>query len=255
MNAITTAAAANPFLIKLEPGSYDVGSALVDKSYVDVQGSGRDITTITAGASGVTVSAHSFLRDVTVSTSGTTPVVDGVVLQGDASGVEDAAVQTSATGADSYSLAIEIGGTGSTTVARTKTSASTTSNQFAAGIFDDDASVTVNVRNSDFSADSSSGTAIGAWWTSVGTVDMRDSSATGSGVAPAYGLDTDSGTVTVADSSIVGLGANSAIATNGGTTHIVGSLVSSGRTITSGTLTCLNSYKADYTTATSSSCG
>jgi hypothetical protein len=44
---ITDAAASKPYLLKLEPGIYDVGATpLVAKDFVDIEGSGRDVTTI-----------------------------------------------------------------------------------------------------------------------------------------------------------------------------------------------------------------
>jgi|GEM_PF-6902969 len=51
--AITTASAANPWLLKVEPGIYDLGTnQLVPKAYVDIEGSGRDSTIITSAAQG-----------------------------------------------------------------------------------------------------------------------------------------------------------------------------------------------------------
>ncbi|HOP46153.1 MAG TPA: hypothetical protein PK874_00705 [Desulfobacteraceae bacterium] len=49
LNAITDASATNPYLIKLEPGVYDLGSNHLSlKEYVDIEGSGETATTITA---------------------------------------------------------------------------------------------------------------------------------------------------------------------------------------------------------------
>jgi len=45
---ITDASASNPYLILIEPGVYDIqGLTLVMKSYVDIQGSGENVTKIT----------------------------------------------------------------------------------------------------------------------------------------------------------------------------------------------------------------
>jgi len=52
LGGISDASESNPYLLKIEPGIYDVGSAnnnpLIMKPYVDVEGSGEGITTITA---------------------------------------------------------------------------------------------------------------------------------------------------------------------------------------------------------------
>ncbi len=58
INAITDNSATNPYLIKLGPGIYDLGTgSLQMKEYVDVEGSGENTTTITgqidSGGSGV----------------------------------------------------------------------------------------------------------------------------------------------------------------------------------------------------------
>ncbi len=51
INSITDASAVNPYLIKVMPGSYDVGSnTILMKEYVDMIGSGEKNTTITGNA-------------------------------------------------------------------------------------------------------------------------------------------------------------------------------------------------------------
>ena len=72
---ITTASSTNPFLLKIEPGIYDIGtSSLQLKSYVDVEGSGEDITGITGhidSASGVVQGAnYAEIRFLTVQNTG-----------------------------------------------------------------------------------------------------------------------------------------------------------------------------------------
>ncbi len=47
VNAITDATSTNPYLVKIMPGIYDIGtSALVMKEYVDIEGSGEAVTRI-----------------------------------------------------------------------------------------------------------------------------------------------------------------------------------------------------------------
>jgi hypothetical protein len=73
---ITTASATNPWLLKLEPGVYDLGAgALAMKEYVDIEGAGEGVTTVTAAGvqrTGGTVrgAAHAELRFLTVANTG-----------------------------------------------------------------------------------------------------------------------------------------------------------------------------------------
>ncbi len=87
LGSITDATQTNPYLLKIEPGVYDLGAApgLVMKSWVDVEGSGEGVTTLrstgqpsqnplcpTAGT--VVGAANSELRFLTVHTTG---IVEG----------------------------------------------------------------------------------------------------------------------------------------------------------------------------------
>jgi hypothetical protein len=54
LNGITTASATNPYLLKVEPGIYDLGTGtLTMKQFVDVEGSGQRITTISSAGNTV----------------------------------------------------------------------------------------------------------------------------------------------------------------------------------------------------------
>ncbi len=76
--SISAPSAADPWLIKIEPGVYDVGApgALVMKPFVDIEGSGESVTKITASGSGtntagtVQVVSNSELRRLTVENRG-----------------------------------------------------------------------------------------------------------------------------------------------------------------------------------------
>jgi hypothetical protein len=70
---ITDASASKPYLLKLEPGIYDVGATtLVAKDFVDIEGSGRDVTTVqgeisSAGDGVIAISTSNLeVRDLTV---------------------------------------------------------------------------------------------------------------------------------------------------------------------------------------------
>jgi hypothetical protein len=77
MASITTNTATNPYLLKIEPGIYDLGTgALTLKPYVDVEGSGELVTTIRSSGSasattGTVVGANNCeLRMLTIKNTG-----------------------------------------------------------------------------------------------------------------------------------------------------------------------------------------
>jgi hypothetical protein len=78
VNSITDASETNPYLVLIGPGVYTITQTLVMKPYVDIAGSGENITKITGAISGMTPSisaiiigtAHSVLRSLTVENLG-----------------------------------------------------------------------------------------------------------------------------------------------------------------------------------------
>lgn len=70
MAGIADASADKPYLLKLEPGTYDLGTTTLQaKSYVDIEGSGRDVTQITsttATAGTVSAGANITLRELSI---------------------------------------------------------------------------------------------------------------------------------------------------------------------------------------------
>jgi hypothetical protein len=56
---------AHPYVIKVAPGTYVETSAIVVKNYVDIEGSGRDRTTLLCGCSGNSLQAESTVIEVT----------------------------------------------------------------------------------------------------------------------------------------------------------------------------------------------
>jgi pectin methylesterase-like acyl-CoA thioesterase len=63
INSITDASATNPYLIKIMPGVYTLGSKLSLKSFVDIEGSGEGVTKITGA--GLSLSAAVVAADST----------------------------------------------------------------------------------------------------------------------------------------------------------------------------------------------
>jgi len=95
MNSITDASAANRYLIKIMPGAYTLGSYVRMKPYVDMEGSGRDVTKLSKASDLVVyfegshpgVVFNSELRDMTLEDPAVSTYTLGVVSLFDALGV------------------------------------------------------------------------------------------------------------------------------------------------------------------------
>ena len=55
MASITDASASNPYLIVIAPGVYNLGGQLVMKEFVNIAGSGKEVTTLTGNVSTTSV--------------------------------------------------------------------------------------------------------------------------------------------------------------------------------------------------------
>lgn len=112
--AITDAASDKPYLLKVEPGTFDLGSSsLPMKTYVDLEGSGQRATVIKSTNGTGTVIGADFvaLRALTIAnTGGGTNAVallcDGVVL------VSLKDVTLSATGGSTFNVGLEVDASG-----------------------------------------------------------------------------------------------------------------------------------------------
>lgn len=89
LDSIGDATELNPYLLKLEPGVYDLADdSLVMKEYVDIEGSGELVTTVTAsGQSGLTAATvigaeNAELRFVTIENTGGNGVAMGLYSEG-----------------------------------------------------------------------------------------------------------------------------------------------------------------------------
>jgi hypothetical protein len=83
--SITDASAANPYLVKIMPGDYLVSAPVVMKPFVDLEGSGRDITRLyrttpstAAGGAVLLASSASEVRDLTIEAVDASIVVSDV---------------------------------------------------------------------------------------------------------------------------------------------------------------------------------
>jgi len=96
---ITTASANNPFLLKIEPGTYDLGTQSLNmKQFVDIEGSGQLSTTITASGRAVAFSGtisgtdNAEIRSLTVTNTGGNSFAAGIVNFGASPQITDVRV-------------------------------------------------------------------------------------------------------------------------------------------------------------------
>jgi hypothetical protein len=150
---ITGNSAASPYLVKIEPGNYDIdAAALTMKTFVDVEGSGENTTFITASRGntsavstaaavisaasselrsltvtntapgslvgiGVFANTASRLRNVTINSTGATTTSIGIFATAGASlTISDAAITATSTGTTSGSFGLQLSSTGKATV-------------------------------------------------------------------------------------------------------------------------------------------
>jgi hypothetical protein len=221
INGITDNSATNPYLIKLGPGIYDLGTnSLQMKQYVDIEGSGEKTTKITG----------------TVVNSALPPT------NGTINGASDAEIRF---------LTVENTGIGTITVALVNSSASPSLLHVTAsasgvagtyGVYNDSSSpVMTNVT-----ASASGGISNHGIYNSSSSPVMTNVTASASGGTYSYGVyNFSSGTVKINHSVISGttftIHNGSGVTTRVGNTQLDGGAVSN-----SGTLTCVGAYDENY---------
>jgi hypothetical protein len=255
--SITDASSIKPYVVKVEPGEYDVGgTALQMKNSVDLEGSGTDMTVIdssvsgtttvvsnnigsavrdlqvAAGANGVAISAGSQLKleDDLVTAAGSGTVIGVDVHDFGQLVVHDSHVQVSSTGAGNFVVGIQTGSD-------------------SEGLSIDDSVVTANA--------SGSGGFASALSVNGSAADVRSSSLVGLGGSGSGGfavIDNGTASTTTIDSSLV-KGSQKAAGANTGDSILIGAskVVGGHDSAAPGTVTCVFSYKDTYV-ATNATC-
>lgn len=245
LNALTSIAdnsASKPYLIKLEPGVYDVGdNRLQMKSFVDIEGSGRNVSTIQGAGNlsfvtdtGVVVGASSVeLRTLTLKGVGSgsrpfviplfngssSPTVRDVAIV--ASGgtnhwgirnlnasptVEDVTITVTATGNATYGISNN--SFSSPKIRRTEINVTSSASGEAVGIFWDGFGVTVDLRELRIDVSGTS-VAYGVRQSGIGGIvlTIEDSTLNARTASTTYGVSIQSGNLFASQSKVRGLGA------------------------------------------------
>jgi hypothetical protein len=201
--AITDASATNPYLIKIEPGVYDLeGNSLFMVPYVDVEGSGEGVTTITAAigsGSGAVVGANNTeLRQLTVKNTGEAGQQVVAIFSQSASIRLNQVTAIASGGAENYGVHTSNG-----TVGMRYVTATATGGAQSFGVINFNSVMTVT--NSALTG-SDAAVNYGLVSTAGGAMRMNSSTVTATGGTIAIGVRIYNGTHTLADMTISATG-------------------------------------------------
>lgn len=91
--SITDASASNPYLLKIMPGIYDFGGNLLQmKPYVDIEGSGQNVTVLKAGLRVVWGEDNAEIRNLTIEAYSNGSEAHGIMCQSHAVSITDVTV-------------------------------------------------------------------------------------------------------------------------------------------------------------------
>jgi len=178
--------ASNPYLVKIEPGVFDlVTASLTMKPYVDIEGSGEGVTTITSadasGAGTLVATSNSELRNLTVKNNGTGQQSVAIFAQTASPRITHVTASASG-GSENYGLHISNG-----SPVLTNVSASASGGATAIALAN--LGGATSASNSSFSASDSTGGLVAAVLTaSGGAMKLQSSTLTASGGSIAMGF-------------------------------------------------------------------
>jgi hypothetical protein len=246
VDSISGEGASNPWLVWVEPGSYDLGSAeLTLPSYVDLQGSGQDTTKIAGeGAGVVNAATNTEIRELSVSDVDASGSATAIETGG---GLRDvSASATIGAGAPSGSSATAVlAENASMPLVDVTASASTpAANEFAYAI---DSRGAVQIDGGSYLASGSQATSTAAGLYAEAGANVSDATLEANGTANSYQVDVAGGEVDVIASTLSGGGeldvASGAVLRIGGSL-IPGAIIDAGATVA-----CPDDWLPDWTTA------
>jgi len=200
VTGITDASAANPWLVKIEPGIYDLDRASLSmRPYVDIEGSGEGVTTITSalgtGSGAVIGTNNSELRYVTVKNTGE-PGQQVVAIFSETTSPRFSHVTAIASGgSENYGIHTS---NGTPVLSYVTASASGGGQSFGVANYNS----VMTVLNSTFSAADAAGFNAGFVSTFGGTNRVTSSTITASGGAIAIGMRAYNGSHTLANATV-----------------------------------------------------
>jgi len=238
----TGAGAGNPELVWIEPGTYDLGTTQLNiPAYVDVQGSGQDVTTIEGeGLLTVAAASNTEIRGLTVADANPAGGAEAIDTSG---GLRDVTATASGTTAATAVLA-----NAPTMPILDVTASATTSASFssARGI---DTQNTVSVDGGSYSAfDNASSSQAAALFAETPTA-VSDATLQASGGTAAYPVDVVGSAATVRIDASTLIGPGGFFVAPGDTLDVGGSEVPGAIASVSGTAHCPDDWLADYATA------
>jgi hypothetical protein len=255
--------AANPYLLKLEPGNYDLLSqSLTLLSYVDLEGSGEDTTVIssTISSSGPVPSAatlvaasNSEVRFLKILNSGSGPNQTAVLIPGNATNIHliHLTAITSGSGTASFGLS----STGGPLILQDSTISAAGAPSNNIGLYNNNG--TVRVQNSSISA---AGSGVSTNYSvaniNLSAITVQNSSLSASGGSLSAGFLSGGGTSLVANSILSGSVATASygLQNAGGTVQVANSQLSGTTAASSGLTQCPASINGNTFVLLSTSC-
>jgi hypothetical protein len=239
---ITTASSTNPYLLKIEPGIYDIGtSSLQMKVYVDVEGSGENTTTITGHIDGGVVlgSGYAEIRFLTVQNTG--GGTNAVAIYNTSASPKITNVTASAS-AGSYQNCGVVNISSSPRM--TNVTASGSGGPKNCGVHN--LSSSPAMMNVTASGSGGTGSMNCGVVNCFGSPTMTNVTASGSGGTDNYGVySTNPGTIMIHNSVIIG-STNTIFNDANTTTRVANTKLDGGAVSNSGTLTCVGAYDETY---------
>lgn len=242
--------ATNPWLLKLEPGNYDLDNqSLTLLPYVDLEGSGEDTTTISSTISSpglpptaatLVAASNSEVRSLKVANSGSNPYQVAVMITN--SNIARFSHFTASTSSTGSSLAVGLANNGATLTLNNSTISVSSSGGSGYGIY------TFGVNNiADSTIISSKGFANYAFNSAGGTSLISNSTITASGGSIFnYGIYSAGGVFTVTNSTLTASGSSQSIAfySISGTPRVTNSQLYGGSSTSTGLTICPFSVNA-----------
>jgi hypothetical protein len=230
--SITDNSATKPYLVKIAPGTYTEAATVFLKDYVDIEGSGEAITTITCGC-GTNGQVAAAATIAAVSPGGPLHIK-----------VSDLSVITTGAGADdAYAIFTE---NVTSAASFDHVTATASGGDLAVGLLNAGSPSSARFTNVTATATGTGAVTAGIWHTHSSASTFSHVVATASGTGATFGfLFEEGGTVVIRDSFIVG--ATNSVKNNGGGTIHIADTVLSGSTSAVGGGNCVNTLTTSLT--------